>query len=137
MKRRTVRAAPARVFAAWTEAAELQRWWGPRPVTCAGAEIDLREGGRYRIGNRLPDGRLLWIVGVFERIAPPRLLTFSWRVEPGPDEVSRVTVRFEPKDGGTEVIVIHEQVPSEAIRADHERGWVGCLDGLEAMFAAA
>jgi uncharacterized protein YndB with AHSA1/START domain len=56
-------------------------WWGPSAaVSCASAEIDLRVGGRYRIANRFPDGRLLWIVGEFEVVEPPSRLVFSWRV---------------------------------------------------------
>jgi hypothetical protein len=34
---------------AWTEAEQLKKWWGPQSVTCDGAEVDLRVGGRYRI----------------------------------------------------------------------------------------
>jgi uncharacterized protein YndB with AHSA1/START domain len=128
--RRTIRALPERVFAAWTEASQVAKWWGPRNVRCAGAEIDLRAGGRYRIGNELPDGKLLWICGEFERVTPPRELVYTWRIEPGPETSERVTVRFEPREAATEVIVIHERIGDEATRAGHEAGWEGCLDGL-------
>src|SRR5262249_47241843 len=43
--RRVIRAPVERVFAAWTEPAHLVRWWGPAPVVCCGAEVDLRVGG--------------------------------------------------------------------------------------------
>lgn len=132
MIRRTVRAAPERLFAAWTEPAHLLRWWGPAHVRCAGAEVDLRVGGQWRIGNRLPDGALLWIVGVFEVIEPPTRLVYSWRLEPGPDTQERVTVRFEPRGTDTEVVIVHERIATEPVRADHKMGWLGCLDGLVA-----
>ncbi|HEV8246130.1 MAG TPA: SRPBCC domain-containing protein [Polyangiaceae bacterium] len=134
--RRIIRAAQERVFQAWTSPEQLKQWWGPRPVRCVGAEIDLRVGGGYRIANQLPDGRVLWIVGEFERIDPPRELVYSFRTEPGQAadsgarELERVTVRFEPRQGATEVIVIHERIASPALREDHEKGWLGCLDGL-------
>jgi len=48
-----------------------------------------------------------------------------------------VTVRFEPKGDGTEVIVVHERIADEATRDDHEKGWAGCLDGLERHFLSA
>jgi hypothetical protein len=51
-------------------------------------------------------------------------------VEPGHGTRERVTVRFEPRDEATEVIVLHERMPDDAIRDGHERGSVGCLDGL-------
>jgi uncharacterized protein YndB with AHSA1/START domain len=135
--RRMIKAPAARVFEAWTRPEHLVRWWGPRPVTCAGADVDLRVGGGYRIGNRLPDGSVLWISGTFELVDPPRRLVYDWLIEqknaPAPER-SRVTVRFEPRGVGTEVIVIHERIDTEATRADHEHGWNGCLEGLAALF---
>jgi uncharacterized protein YndB with AHSA1/START domain len=136
--RRTIKATPARVFDAWTRPEHLRRWWGPAPVTCSGAEVDLRVGGLYRIGNLLPDGSELWIAGEFEIVEPPHRLVYSWRIEralPGPVESSRVSVRFEPRDEGTEVIIVHERIDDEATRADHEKGWNGCLDGLGKLLA--
>jgi uncharacterized protein YndB with AHSA1/START domain len=135
--RRFVRAPAERVFAAWTEPELLRRWWGPRPVTCCDASVDLRVGGTYRIGNALPDGSVLWISGEFEVVEPPTRLVYTWLIEGkthGEDR-SLVTVRFETRDGGTEVIIVHERVDSEETRKDHERGWIGCLDGLDALFA--
>ena len=57
--RRTIHAPVEPVFHAWTRPEQLRQWWGPGPVTCCHAEIDLRVGGAYRIGNRLPDGTVL------------------------------------------------------------------------------
>lgn len=135
--RRLIAAPPARVFAAWIEPEQLRLWWGPAPVICVGAEVDARVGGRYRIANRFPDGAVLWISGTFERVDPPRLLAYSWRVEPGPRRDERVTVRFEPRGAGTEVIVIHDRIADAALRERHAVGWDGCLVKLEAVFATA
>src|SRR5262249_11866527 len=55
--RRTIRAPVERVFDAWTRPEHLRRWWGPKPVRCTEAEVDLRRGGRYRIANQHPDGK--------------------------------------------------------------------------------
>ena len=133
--RRTVRATPERLFAAWTDPAHIEHWWGPSDVQCAGAEVDLRIGGAYRIGNRMPGGKVLWIVGTFERIEPPHLLVYSWQLEPGHDTLERVTVRFVARGPDTEIIVLHERISSETSRSDHELGWRGCLDGLIAWMA--
>jgi uncharacterized protein YndB with AHSA1/START domain len=130
--RRTIRATAQRLFDAWTRPEQLSKWWGPAQVECAGAEVDLRVGGSYRIGNRLPDGQVLWIAGEFEEVTPPRRLVYTWRLGPQQADPERVTVRFEPRDGATEVIVVHERILDEAARESHERGWYGCLDGLEA-----
>jgi uncharacterized protein YndB with AHSA1/START domain len=129
--RRTIRASAERLFEAWTRPEHLLVWWGPRPVTCCGADVDLRVGGRYRIANAIPDGSTVVIEGEFLEIHSPHKLVYTWRMGHDSPESSLVTVRFEPRGEATEVIVLHENVPSEAARRSHEQGWAGCLDGLE------
>lgn len=133
--RRFVPAIPERVFAAWTDPVELEKWWGPANVRCISAEIDLRIGGHYRIGNELPDKTVIWIEGVFEQIQRPNLLVYTWHVgaESAPTEI--VTVRMTPLNRGTEVFVKHESIPSEELRDQHGHGWEGCLDGLAEYLA--
>jgi uncharacterized protein YndB with AHSA1/START domain len=128
--RRRIRARAARVFDAWTAPEQLRAWWGPRPVTCSDAEVDLRVGGRYRIVNALPDGTSLTIHGEFRVVDAPRKLVYTWRTDDGTAEESLVTVRFEAHGDETEVVVVHEEIPSERVRTSHEGGWQGCLDGL-------
>jgi uncharacterized protein YndB with AHSA1/START domain len=130
--RRTIRAKPAVVFAAWTEAARIRQWWGPGPVTCPEAEVDLRVGGRYRIANKMPNGTIQWIVGRFEAVEPPRRLVYSWGMGEDSPSPERVTVRFEPRGEDTEVIIHHENLVDPAAREMHLQGWEGCLDGLAA-----
>lgn len=130
--RRTIRASVERVFAAWTEPEQLRAWWGPRPVRCSDAEVDLRVGGRYRIVNALPDGGSITIHGEFRVVEAPRKLVYTWRL--GERELSLVTVRFEPLGDATEVVVVHEEIPDESVRDSHENGWRGCLDELERHF---
>ena len=83
--RRLIPASPDAVFAAWTEPAHLLKWWGPRGVSLAAAEIDLRVGGRYRLANQYQDGSVLWISGVFEVIDRPHRITYTWAHEPVSD----------------------------------------------------
>jgi uncharacterized protein YndB with AHSA1/START domain len=128
--RKTILASPERLFAAWTEPEQLRRWWGPEGVVCMAAEVELRPGGHYRIGNQHPDQKLLWIVGEFEVVEPPRRLTYTWRLEGISETAERVTVRFEAQGEATEVIVTHERIPSRELRDQHQHGWQGCLDGL-------
>ena len=128
--RKVVRASPERLFSAWTNPDQLRRWWGPIGATCPSAEVDLRVGGRYRIENRFPDGKTIWIVGEFEVVAPPHKLVYTWRLDPGPARTERVMVSFEPQDDGTEVVVVHERISDTATREQHGQSWLGCLDGL-------
>lgn len=135
--RRLVRATPARVFAAWTESSQICAWWGPVGVTCPAAEVDLRVGGTYRIGNQLPDGMVVWATGRFQRVDPPHELIYTWRFDPGPEIESLVTVRFEAVEDGTEIVLRHEGILDQSIRDEHARGWHGCLDGLVTYLSSA
>ena len=73
---------------------------------------------------------MLWIAGKFEAIELPNRLVCTWRLESvdGPSE--RVTVTLEARGPDTEIVVIHERIPNNAMRDMHEQGWIGCLDGL-------
>jgi uncharacterized protein YndB with AHSA1/START domain len=129
--RRRIAAPIDRVFEAWTTPALLRQWWGPDDVRCIAAEIDLRPGGAYRLGNEHTDGSVTWIAGTFEVIEPPHRLVYSWRIADEP--VSRVTVTLAAAgDRATDVEIHHEQIATTAERDGHERGWIGCLDKLEA-----
>jgi uncharacterized protein YndB with AHSA1/START domain len=134
--RRTIRATPERLFEAWTRPDQLIAWWGPSGVECIDAQVDLRVGGEYRIANRFPDGRVVWISGEFEAIEPSHRLVYTWRLDSQPDP-ERVTVRFEPRGNSTEVIVVHERISDDAARRGHGEGWEGCLNGLEAYILTA
>lgn len=128
--RRTIHASPERLFEAWTTPQQLVEWWGPEGVTCIAPSVDLRVGGRYRIGNRMPDGSEIWITGVFEAIDRPHLLTYTWQLEAHDGDSERVTVQFEAHGSDTDVIVTHERIANETLRDQHALGWHGCLAGL-------
>ena len=131
--RRLIHAPTQRLFDAWTTPEHLLRWWGPRNVTCIAAEVDLRVGGAYRLGNRFEDGRVSWVSGRFEEIAPPHRLVYTWNLEGDPRPPELVTVRFESRGAATEVIVVHERIATPTLRDGHAAGWLGCLEGLERL----
>ena len=133
--RRTIAATPEQLFAAWTQPERLKQWWGPEGVTCIDAAVDLRVGGRYRIGDKLPDGNVLWITGEYRIIEPPTKLVYTWGIESETNASEMVTVRFEPSENGTEVIVIHERIRDVSTQKQHDQGWQGCLNGLAKYIA--
>jgi uncharacterized protein YndB with AHSA1/START domain len=134
--RRTINANPERLFDAWTQPQHLKQWWGPRSVVCIDAQVDLQVGGRYRIANQFPDGKVLLISGEFETIERPHKLVYTWRLGAQAGTNERVSVTFEARGDATEVIVTHERILNPAARDQHEQGWVGCLEGLAQYLAA-
>jgi uncharacterized protein YndB with AHSA1/START domain len=108
-----------------------QAWWGPPGVDCIEAQVDLRVGGAYRLANRFPDGRVVWISGAFEVVDAPRSLVYTWQLDGQASPPERVTVRFEAQGAVTEVIVLHERISDDTARRGHALGWEGCLARLE------
>lgn len=127
---RLIPASPDRVFRAWTDPNEMKKWWGPKDVRCLSVEVDLRVGGQYRIANELPNGTVLWIAGEFEVVEEPHLLIYTWTVETASPTTERVSVRFEEREQGTEVILKHELIATTTLLGQHQQGWIGCMDGL-------
>ena len=89
-------------------------------------------GGRYRLGNQLPDGRVVIIVGEFLAIEPPNRLVYTWSIEADVAQAELVTVSFNRHGAETEVVIVHERIRDRTTRDEHVAGWNGCLDGLAA-----
>jgi uncharacterized protein YndB with AHSA1/START domain len=135
--RRVIKADAIVLFEAWTRPEHLLAWWGPRPVRCVDAAVDLRVGGRYRIVNELPDGAHLDITGEFQCVEAPHKLVYTWSVGAASAGPELVTVDFEARGPRlTEIVVTHRRIASEAMRDSHANGWEGCLDGL-AVYTAS
>lgn len=136
--RRPIRASREKVFNSWTDPSQLKRWFAvSEGITTPIAEVDLKVGGRYRLGMKaLGDNTLLIVGGVYQEIAYPERLVFTWWWEgSSPDEPETlVTVEFHEQDGVTNVLLKHELFTDIAQRDKHEEGWTGCLDHLERLF---
>jgi uncharacterized protein YndB with AHSA1/START domain len=134
---RIIDASAERLFKAWTEPEQLRQWWGPESVICIEAEVDLRVGGRYQLGNQFADGTVVWISGKFKVVEAPHTLAYTWRIGTDPAE-ELVTVSFRAtNDEQTEVTVVHERIPDKGTRDRHEQGWFGCLEKLSSFLTRA
>jgi uncharacterized protein YndB with AHSA1/START domain len=125
-------ASPERVFQAWTRPDQLKLWIAPAELRVELAEVDLRPGGRYRIHMREPEGREYRLVGTYQEVQVPRRLVFTWVWESDPSPIeTRVTVQFRDLGSeGTEVVVLHEFFPTDAMCDQHVKGWNACLAKL-------
>jgi len=68
---------------------------------------------------------------VYQEVIPEKKLVFTWEWHGTPERESRVTFLLEPLEGGTELTLIHEQLPDEEARKSHEDGWKGFLNNLQ------
>jgi len=126
----TCSASRERVFRAWTDPAELARWFHPSvDHSTLVPELDLRVGGAYRLEMHHKTGTIHRLYGTYREINPPEKLVFSWRWQPdGPE--SLVTLEFRDLSTTTEIHLTHEHLPSIEERDKHNHGWLGCLDQL-------
>jgi uncharacterized protein YndB with AHSA1/START domain len=123
-------------FQAWTQPELFQQWFAPDPAMQTVAEVDLRPGGKYRIGFKPPDGTpTMFVAGEFVTITAPRRLEYTWIWEKAshPDWKDRtvVTVDFnELSAGETEIVLTHERFSDPTARESHNRGWVAIIDRM-------
>ena len=106
--------APAHVvFEAWSKPELFRRWWVPRSLgmTLTACEMDVRTGGRYRLGFEGMD-----FYGTYVEVTPPTRIV--WTNEEGGTDGSVTTVTLTETDGTT-LVVVSELYPSEeALEAD-------------------
>jgi uncharacterized protein YndB with AHSA1/START domain len=133
--KRRINAPPAKVFEAWTDPAQIKRWFGPTEIETLLAEADVRTGGRYHIIMRAPDGEEHDVSGTYREVVPDQKLVFTWAWRTTPERQSLVTVDLKRDGDGTMLTLTHEQFFDEAARDRHRSGWTGCLDKLEKLFA--
>ena len=131
---RVIRADADALFLAWTDPQELVHWWRQEGEgwSFAGASLDLRVGGRYRLSMRGPDGKTHTAHGIYREIEPPERLVFTWDWEGQSVGDTQVTVTFRRVDAEhTEVVLTHERFADPARMGRHQQGWTELLKLLE------
>ena len=128
------KASPERVFAAFTDKALMQSWYGPETMTAPHCEVDARVGGQYRVEMHRPNGGVSVVTGEFKEIVPHERLVFSWGWlnGAGRNPETTVTLTFKPADGGTELTLVQTGFLQEVFRAGHRDGWTSSWNALEA-----
>lgn len=131
---RTFHAPRQKVFSAWTDPQEIRKWWKPGDGWALNiAEVDLRIGGKFRIGVKSTTGDTVHFVsGVFREVLPPEKLVYTWVVEdPGlRNRETLVIVKFFDRNGFTEVVLSHQQLQEDKLREQVTFGWTAVLQGL-------
>lgn len=121
------------VYEAWTRPEHLKHWWGPEGYEVISVELDLRQGGRYRVCIRSAEGQVYCMGGVYHEIAANARLVFgfAWEDAAGqPLPGTLVTVTFAESGGRTKVSFGQTGFPNEAVRDGHLGGWNSCFDRL-------
>lgn len=131
---RQLSAAPARVFAAFSNPDELSRWWGPKDFTNTFDTFEFTPGGRWIFTMHAPGGTDHANEMIFRVIEPDARIVVDHVVFP----LFRLTVRLSARDESTHLQ--WEQEFENAETADKFRPLAGTaneqvLDRLEAVLA--
>ena len=134
--KRHIKAPPAKVFAAWTQAEKLVRWFGPYEtlMETMKAELDVRPGGKYRASFRTQDGEYHEVGGEYREVVPEQRLQFTWAWHTTKERESLVTITMTPDGQGTMLTLLHEQLFDQKAADGLKHGWTGTLEKLAAVF---
>jgi uncharacterized protein YndB with AHSA1/START domain len=119
------------VFAAWVDAEQAGKWWGPRGFIPVSYTMDVRVGGAWRRVMRSPDGVEYRARGVYREIAAPERLAFTYAWEHNPDHSGHetlVTITFAQRGDKTELTLRQALFETVTARDAHGTGWSSCLD---------
>lgn len=136
------------LWQAWTEPAQVKRWWGPKNFTNPLCTIDFRVGGVIHYCMRSPEGKDYCGKGIYREIVPQELLvvTDSFADEQGnvvpatyygmsadfPLEMV-IKVRFEEQEGKTKLTLHHIGMPAGPDIEGAKQGWNESFDKLTEM----
>ncbi|HEY3330263.1 MAG TPA: SRPBCC domain-containing protein [Capsulimonadaceae bacterium] len=131
--KRVLRAPVERVYRAWTDPAELEKWFSPNERWVQ-PKIDVENyvGGKHHITMVHSDTEEIPLFGKYTDLQLNKRVAFTW-IPPegmGTSGESLVTVDFAAVAGGTEVTLTHERLVDPEEREQTSGGWTGCLETL-------
>jgi uncharacterized protein YndB with AHSA1/START domain len=145
-------ATPERLWAAWTDGAEVRRWWHPQGFTTPVADMDVRVGGRSLVAMRAPDGTDYFNTWTYRDVVPGERLEWDHHfadpqgnaldpealgLPPGtPVSVRNVVTLAPAGDGRTAMTITESGYDNEEAIAMSRGGLEQCLDNLEPILAA-
>jgi uncharacterized protein YndB with AHSA1/START domain len=141
---RHVRAPRARVYRALLDPVLVQQWMVPDGMTSHVHSFEAHEGGRFRISltyeQPTATGKTTaqtdTFHGRFVRLVPDTEVTQAVEFEsddPALQGEMTITYALSDADGGTDVVGVHEGLPSGVSPADNELGWTISLRKLAAL----
>ena len=102
---RTFDAPKDKVFAAMTQKDKLEKWWIGPGYDVKIAELDVRDGGKWRIVQS-KDGQEFGFFGTYHEVSPERIIqTFEFTGLPERGHVSMEKMEMTEEDGKTTIHV--------------------------------
>jgi uncharacterized protein YndB with AHSA1/START domain len=143
-----INAPRATVYRALLDPQSIALWRVPTGMTCRVHAFDPRAGGAFRVSLTYEEptdaGKTTAHTdtyhGRFLRLAPDAQVVESVEFEtadPGMRGEMTITTTLADRDGGTELVAVHEGLPPGLSPADNEAGWRESLTKLAALVERA
>jgi len=133
---RVFRAPRELVWRAWTDADQLENWWGPRGFTTRTQHMEVRAGGRWRYVMHGPDGRQYRNQVTYIEVTPPGRLRFQHDggedTEPVGHEML-ATFESTGRDAQSTLVTLRLTFPTPEARAQAVQHY-GALEGGRQTF---
>lgn len=122
---RVLRAPPERIFRAFTQAEAFARWLPPFGFTAQVAELDVREGGRWRMAfTNFSSGGSHHFGGTYRVVEPGRKLSYNSAFDdPALPGEMLTTVTFTPVSCGTALTIEQSGIPAVIPAEMCHLGW--------------
>jgi uncharacterized protein YndB with AHSA1/START domain len=142
-----VRAPRAAVYRALLDASSVAKWKAPAGMTSHVHEFDAREGGSFRVSltydapneTGKTSAHTDTYHGHFARLVPSEqvveVLEFE-TADPALHGKMTITTTLSGADGGTDVLLVHEGIPSGVSAVGNETGTRMALEKLAALVEA-
>jgi uncharacterized protein YndB with AHSA1/START domain len=130
---RVIRAPRDAVWRAWTDPAQLERWWVPAPTVAHVEQLDVRPGGGF-VTRMSDDGvefvphvdAVFLLVDEGERLVFTNAVDSAWRpADPAPVAMTAEVTFGDHVDGTDYRVVVRHRSPAD--RSRHEE--LGFFDG--------
>jgi uncharacterized protein YndB with AHSA1/START domain len=129
------------VWKIYNDPERVPEWWGPRYLTTFVEKMELKVGGAWRFIQKDAQGNQYAFNGVFQEIAPPERLVYTFEFEPMAGHISTDSLLFEELPGGktkitaTTTFVTLEDLEG-MLQSGMEDGSVESWDRLEELLEA-
>jgi len=133
---RVLRAPPARVYKAFTDATAFPKWYPPYGFTCQVDEFEAKVGGRMHMSfTNFSTGSSHSFGGVFRELVPDERIVYTDAFDDQKNMPGEMltTVELKKTSVGTELSVVQDGIPGQIPVEMCYLGWQECLEQLKRL----
>lgn len=129
--KRTINADKETIFKALTDEEIMKKWFFAGPDGwSATVKSKAKVGEEYKIDMH-GENDTYTHTGTFKEVVPNDKIVFTWNSKSVQDTL--VTITLTEQNGGTEVKLVHEFMPSKEMKENHTKGWTVILERLDSV----